>query len=264
VVIYAQENGRFVDRTLEANLDRTNGWWSAVAASDMDGDGDEDLLLGNLGLNSQLKASLREPVELYVKDFDGNGSLDQILTHYRNGVSYPFANVEELIRQIEPLRKKYTSFTDFGARRVQDIFSAAELDGVNVLAAYEFASVYAQNDGGRFVLTRLPKEAQVSPIFAISTGDFDGDGNKDALVAGNFSGVRPSRGKYDASIGLMLRGDGAGHFAAVDPSVSGIVLDGEVRELRPLVLRSGQTVILAARNNDTLSGLVARRGTSSP
>ncbi len=255
VLVYRQDAGSFTTGTVAAGLEHTNGWWNSVAAADMDGDGDQDLILGNLGLNSQLKASRKEPVQLHIKDFDGNGSLDQIMTHYRNGVSYPFQNAEEIVRQIELLRKRYNTFTEFGARRIDDIFTPAELEDVTVLNAFDFASSYAENMDGTFRLRPLPTEAQFAPVYAIAIDDYDNDGNLDAIVAGNFSGVRPDRGIYDAGRGLLLLGDGGGGFRPVEHHESGIVLRGEVRKLRWLSLSDGRRVLVAARNNASLYGL---------
>jgi hypothetical protein len=242
-----------VDRTKEAGLSGSNGWWNSVQAVDLRHNGRQDLVLGNLGLNSYLHASQKEPVRLYVNDFShsGGGNLEQILTSYRNGVSYPLAARDELLQKIPSLRGKYPSYKSFGASRIEDIFPAADIKQAQVREAYTFASAVALNNGnGTFTLRELPAEAQFAPIYASLAGDFDGDGNTDLLVGGNLFGVTPMLGRYDASYGLLLRGDGKGGFTAVDMERSNIMIDGQVRDIKSLRAANGGTLIVVARNND--------------
>jgi hypothetical protein len=254
VRVFRQEAGRFVDRTAEAGFAGTNGWWNTVEVVDVRGDGRQDLVLGNLGLNSYIRASPSEPARLYIRDFSRSGALDQILTFYKHGVSYPLAGRDELIRRIPQLRSRYVSYADFGASRIEDIFSPAELEGAEVREAYAFASALALNNGdGTFVVRPLPVEAQFAPIHAILPGDYDGDGHTDLVVGGNFHGVTPERGRYDASYGLLLRGDGTGAFEAVDMEASGLIIDGQVRDLAVLHCAEGERLIVVARNDDTLA-----------
>jgi enediyne biosynthesis protein E4 len=254
VRLFRQEGGRFRDRTAAAGLGGTNGWWNSVTAADLTGNGRLDLVLGNLGLNSYIRAAPDRPARLYVHDFFGNGTLEQILTFYKpDGVSYPLAGRDELVKLMPQLRSRYTSYADFGASRIEDIFPAADLRQAHRLEAYRFDSVVALDRGdGSYEIRPLPVQAQFAPIRAALAGDFDGDGHTDLLVAGNFFGVTPVRGRYDASYGLLLRGDGAGGFEAMDLETSGAILEGQVRELAPLLRADGGRVVVAARNNDTL------------
>src|SRR4051812_4240547 len=134
VRVFHQESGKLVDRTREAGLAGTNGWWNSVDAVDLRGNGRQDLVLGNLGLNSYLRASAKEPVRLYVGDFShtGGGNVEQILTSYRNGVSYPIAGRDELLKKIPALRAKYPTYKEFGASRIEDIIPAADLRDAQV------------------------------------------------------------------------------------------------------------------------------------
>ena len=261
VRVFHNENGKLVDRTKEAGLSGTNGWWNSVQAVDLRGNGRQDLVLGNLGLNSYLRASAKEPARLYINDFShsGGGNLEQILTFYKNGVSYPLAGRDELVKKIPSLRSKFPSYKSFGASRVEDIFPAADLKQAQVREAYTFASAVALNNGnGTFTLLPLPTEAQFAPIYASLAGDFDGDGKTDLLVGGNFYGVPPILGRYDASYGLMLRGDGKGGFTPVDMEQSNLVIDGEVRDIKSLRGAHGVQLILVARNNDKV--MILRQG----
>jgi hypothetical protein len=251
VRVFHQENGKFVDRTKEAGLSDTNGWWNSVAAVDLRGTGRQDLVLGNLGLNSYLRASRTEPARLYINDFSHTGGLEQILTFYKHGVSYPLAGRDELVNKIPSLKSKYPTYRDFGASRIEDIFPAADLKSATVREAYTFASSVALNNGnGTFTVRPLPTEAQFAPIYASLAQDFDGDGHVDLLVGGNFYGVPPVLGRYDASYGLVLRGKGDGRFEPVSMEESGVAIDGQVRRIKSLRGAKGQRLIVIARNND--------------
>jgi hypothetical protein len=253
VRVFRQEGGRFVDRTTEAGLTMTEGWWSSITTADLNGDGRQDLVLGNLGLNSYLKASPTEPARLYVNDFAHNGTLQQILTFYKHGVSYPVAGRDELVRLISPLRSRYPSYASFGASRIEDIFAAPELAQATVREARVFASSVAIDQGnGTYKLAPLPVEAQFAPVYASLARDFDGDGRIDLLVAGNEFRVPPMLGRYDASFGLMLRGSGDSAFVAVNPTRSHLAIEGQVRDIKAFRSALGGEMIAVARNNETL------------
>ncbi|HEY7684478.1 MAG TPA: VCBS repeat-containing protein, partial [Gemmatimonadales bacterium] len=265
VRVFRQENGRFVERTVDAGLAGTNGWWNRVSAADLNADGRQDLVLGNLGRNSYIRASRTEPAQLFVRDFFGNGTLEQILTFYKDGVRYPLTGRDELVRMMPQLRSRYPSYASFGASRIEDIFPEGELRQATVLEAREFSNAVALNRGnGRFDLQPLPIEAQFAPIYASLAADFDGDGHTDLLAAGNFHGVTPVQGRYDASYGLLLRGDGAGQFEAVDLESSHLLIEGQVRHMALLRRANGEHVILVARNGDRLQILRPLRYRPSP
>ena len=254
VRVFVGQDGGLVEGTAEAGLSRTEGWWNTVTAADFDGDGDEDLVLGNLGLNASLQAGPEMPVQLFLKDFDSDGRLDQVLTHVRAGVRYPVASPDDLIRQMPMLSRKYHAYAAFGAIRWEDLFTSEERAEAEVKEAFLFASSYAENDGtGVFTLRPLPIEAQFSPLQAVLlVDDYDRDGAFDLVLGGNFFDVTPRDGRYDASYGLLLRGDGDWGLAPVEPNMSGLVLKGQVRALRLMRGSGGARLLLSARNDDSL------------
>jgi len=261
VRVYRQEGrgGRFTERTNEAGMADTEGWWNHVAVADVNNDRHPDLVLGNLGLNSYVRASRAEPARLYVADFFNTGSLKQILTFHKGGTSYPVVGRDDLVRLMPPLRQRYPSYRSFGAARVEDILPLVELQRATVLQSRTFASAIALGDGGAFRLQPLPPEAQFFPVFASLARDFDGDGKVDLLLGGNFHGVTPVYGRYDAGYGLLLKGGGDGTFSAVDMATSGVAILGEVRDMKLVRCADGAVAVAVARNNDTLLLLGARR-----
>ena len=247
VKIFHHQNGSWTQDSLPG----TAGWWNSISTADLNRppDGRADLILGNLGLNSFLRASSREPVRLYL-------TTPPIVTSYRHGVSYPLAGRDELLQAVPQLRSRYPTYKSFGASRIEDIVPARTLRQVPVLRAETFASALALNRGdGTFDIRPLPVEAQFAPVYAALAGDFDGDSITDVIAAGNFYGVTPVRGRYDASYGLVLKGDGTGSVAPVDMEQSGLVIEGQVRRLALLKRANGERVVVVARNNDGLQFL---------
>lgn len=243
--------GTLTEVKTDSGLTNSQGWWNVITPGDFDNDGDTDYILGNFGLNSQLKASFDEPVELYVKDFDSNGSLDPIMCSYILGESYPVFSKDDLVGQLNGLKAKYTSYAEYSDQKITDIFTAKELSDATVLKANNFASSYMENLGNaRFKLTPLPAPIQFSPIFGSISEDFNGDGNLDVVMGGNFFGTRVKYGRYDANKGNLLLGDGKGGFQPTGNTISGLKISGEIRDIEIITTKQNNQIILFAKNNE--------------
>ena len=252
ITIFINEAGKFIDRTEQFGLNKTNGWWNTIESADLDGDGDIDFVLGNHGLNSRFRASEDKPVCMYVNDFDKNGTVEQIICTYNGDKSYPMVLRHDLMAQIPTLKKRYLKYESFKDQLITDIFTKEELSNAIRLNVYELSNSLLLNQGAKgFLLKHLPVEAQYSVTYAINIDDFDDDGNKDIILAGNLYNVKPEVGQYDAGYGTFLRGDGKGNFHVVPISKSGLVLDGEIRDLETITV-AGKKYLLAARNNDSI------------
>lgn len=255
ISVFKNNNGKFTDITGSAGLSKSNGWWNSLLGDDFDGDGDMDLIAGNLGWNSGFKPSEKEPFTLFIKDFDHNGTPDPILAYYKNGKRYPAAGKDELLQQLISFRDKFKTHSSYAGQTVEKIFGAAELKQAEVKKAYTFSSAYIENRGdGTFRLVELPIEVQFAPVLAGASGDYNGDGHKDVLLAGNFYEAAPTIGRHDASYGWLLTGNGQGNFEVADIRQSGFLVQGEARDIKILEAADGERLILVAKNNESLKG----------
>ena len=189
-------------------------------------------MVGNLGLNAQCKVSDKEPAELFYKDFDDNGSVDPILCFYIQGKSYPYVTRDELFDQISMTRNRFADYASYADATLNEIFTRDELDGAKHLTANTLKSSLFLNSGkGIFIEKQLPVEAQFSPVYTITSLDYNKDGKKDLLLCGNMNQARLRFGKYDANYGLLLQNDGAGNYKTVAQNKSGFKLKGDVRSV---------------------------------
>ncbi len=242
-----RNTGRTLEEITDAvGLGKSNGWWNRVVARDVNGDGRADLVLGNHGENSRFRCSADKPVEMWVSDFDHNGSIEQVVSCYNGDSSYPMALRHDLVNVLPYLKKKYLKYAAYERQGVKDIFTADQLKEATRLVAYELRSCVMLNDGkGVYEKKPLPMEAQLSVMYGLSVEDYDGDGKEDILMGGNFYESKPEVGIYDGSYGLLLKGDGKGNFRSIPADSSGINIRGAIRDI--IALKSGR-VIFALNN----------------
>jgi hypothetical protein len=233
IAVYAFEKGRFEEKTsVYFGKDRYRGFWNKIAVGDLNKDGKPDLIVGNQGLNTQLKASKKEPAELYFKDFDGNGSIDPILSFYIQDKRYPYITKEELGQQMPSFNAKYADYESFSNVTTDDLFSKSELKSAERLEVNTLETIcFLSNADGKFDIIKLPVQAQYAPIHAISIMDVNNDGNQDVLLFGNNSHTKLRLGKHDANYGTLLLNNGKGVFRYVNQTQSGFDILGDVRSV---------------------------------
>jgi enediyne biosynthesis protein E4 len=206
-----------------------------------------------LGLNSFFKPSQAQPLSLYVSDFDKNGSIDPIFAFTKDGREYPFALRQDIIKQINSLKKEFVFYKDYADKTVPEIFGETALEKAHKLNFYEAHSSLLINDGnGGFKLQPLPVQAQYAPVFAIEAMDINGDNLTDIILGGNLFGVKPQVGRYDALRGLVLENQGHGVFNAMSSMRSGLRIEGEVRHIGAFENRSEKTIAFVRNNNTVL------------
>jgi len=250
--LFHNEGPTLKEVTAPAGLAGTNGWWNRLLIADINGDGYPDIIAGNHGLNSRFKASAAKPITCYASDFDQNGTFEQIVCCYNGDKQYPMALRHDLVAALPFLKKKYLRYADYKGQTITDIFTPEQLDKAIRLDAYELRTCVFLSDGkGGFTKKPLPVEAQFSTTNALLAGDFDGDGLPDLLLGGNFYESKPEVGIYDASYGLLLKGNGKGDFLPVPPRRSGFLVKGQIRDFGLLKTSKGP-LLLAPLNNDTL------------
>ena len=246
--IFIRTAAGLVDRTEAYGLADFSGWWNTVTTADVDGDGDQDLIMGNHGLNSRFRASAQHPLECYVYDFDRNGTVEQIITAYNGNTSYPVALLHDLTSSLPALKKSYLKYDAYREKQIEDLFAAEDLAKAIHLRVTTLESGVFLNEGSRFAFRPLPREAQLSPTLAAYVTDLTGDEIPDVVLGGNLYEVKPEMGRYDASRGTLLVGSGDGTFTVATARESGWELDGQVRDIVPIRLPGGR-YLLVARND---------------
>ncbi|MFP5080720.1 VCBS repeat-containing protein [Pedobacter sp. JCM 36344] len=232
ITVFINENGKLQNKTNQYFDEKYSGWWNTVKVEDLNGDGRPDLVVGNLGLNSQCRVSDKEPAEMIYKDFDENGSIDPIMSFYIMGKSYPYPSRDEMLDQISMMRTRFPDYKSYSEAGLKDIFTPEELKGAKYLKANYLKTAYFEGTAnGRFKKKSLPIQAQFAPVYTITSLDYDKDGNKDLLLCGNIYQSRIRFGKYDANHGVLLKGNGKGSFTYIPEVNSGLMLKGDVRSV---------------------------------
>jgi enediyne biosynthesis protein E4 len=244
--------------TAQTGIGDKIGWWSSLTTADFDGDGDLDVVAGNLGQNHYFKCSAEHPLSIYAKDFDNNGLYDPFISCFwrdttGNKQEFFYHTRDDMVKQLILIRRKFQTFGEFGAATVPQVFSKEELNGALMLKANWMSSSYLENVGsGKFKITALPTAAQFAPITAMLPRDVDNDGKIDLVTIGNDFGMELLQGRADAFNGLIIKNLGGNQFQSIELNTSGFYVPKEGRSLATVRLASGKTVVLAAQNKAEL------------
>lgn len=252
--LYRNTGGKLVEATAQAGLDRLTGWWMGIAGGDLDGDGDMDYVVSNLGLNSRYKASPEKPAVLYFGDIDGSGVRQVIEGIHEGDKIYPLRSKWLTTYAMPFLEQEFSTYRKFGAATLDELYTPAALGKSLKLTCNTLQTGLLINDGkGKFEFRPLPPMAQLSASFGAVVNDLDGDGLVDIYLAQNLFSMQPEFGRLDGSVSLLLRGDGKGGFAAVSPSQSGLVVPGDARSVTLSDLNGdGRPDLTIGVNNDLL------------
>ncbi|HEY8783413.1 MAG TPA: VCBS repeat-containing protein [Mucilaginibacter sp.] len=232
IYIFNNKHGHLIDASKQYLGKSYSGWWNCITVGDFNNDRHPDFIVGNQGLNTQCKATEKEPAEMFYKDFDGNGAIDPILCFYIQHKSYPYVTRDELMEQISMMRTRFPDYNSYADATINDVFTPDEMRGAGHLTANTLATTCFLSDSkGKFHASPLPLQVQFAPVFAINALDFNHDGNTDLIICGNMNKAKLRLGKSDANYGILLKGNGSGTFTYVNQSESGFKLKGDVRSV---------------------------------
>lgn len=228
--IWKSLNGKLEDKTSDFIDKLCYGWWNTLQVKDINKDGKPDIVAGNHGLNCQWRASDKEPVEIYYKDFDDNGAVDPIFCYFIQGISYPYVGRDELLEHMSGMRTRFPDYNSYSNARIRDIFTSEELkDATRLFANTMTSTVWVSSSSGKYLEKPLPIQAQFAPIYAISIADYNKDGKMDLLLGGNIHYCRVKVGMNQSNQGQLFIGDGSGSFKYVPQAGCGLAIKGEVR-----------------------------------
>jgi len=248
ITVLKNTDGKLSDATADMGMSKTVGWWNELSLADLNGDGEMDLVAGNLGKNIKYRATEEEPFKIFVKDFDDNGTHDVYLGYYdSDGICYPVRGRQCSSQQMPFIKEKFPNYNTFSKATIEEVL-AERMDGATVHEATQFASVWIDMDPSGWQLHELPSAAQIAPVHGIVANDWNHDGHTDLLVAGNYYNREVETTRSDAGTGYVLLGDGSGSFTAMPSDRAGLAMINDVRDLAAISTPEGMTILVA--NND--------------
>ena len=235
---------------IKTNMNNMFGWWQTVKVADINNDGKEDLILGNIGQNFYLNPTQKEPVKLWLNDFDNNGIIDKVFSKTVDGKDVPVFLKKEFTDILPSYKKENLLHHEFAKKSIQTIFKENLIKSATVKQFNYTASCVAINKGnGNFEINELPVEVQLSSANAILCSDINNDHKIDLIIGGNTTECLPQFGRCNANYGIVLFNDGQGHFKVIEPTKTGIDITGMVKDIQ-LIHSKTIDIILFLRNND--------------
>lgn len=269
IQFFKNQKGKLVEITEQSGLNLYKGWWNSLASADLDNDGDMDYIAGNFGENLYFQCNATQPLRVYGKDLDNNGSVDPLISCYwrdslGNKAEYLYHPLQDVFKQFVGIRNKYNSFAAFGEATASDVFEDMDMSDALILPANWMKTSWIENVGGeKFKLHPLPFAAQLAPVYGILPYDVNGDNYLDLLLVGNDYGMEVQQGRADAFLGLVLLNDGQGNFTALRSEQSHFFIPNDAKGLVQLNLNNQKTLILATQNNDALKVFELTRPTNN-
>ncbi len=263
--LFRNTDGRLVDDSALAGLSGYRGWWTGISGGDFDNDGDMDFVATNMGTNTKYHASDEHPFQIFYGDFEGNGERKLVEAEYENETLFPVRGKSCSTHAMPSLATKFTTYKDFAAASLQEIYTPQCLDDAYTCSANWLSSSVLLNDGsGRFSIVPLPADAQVSPGFGTVVADLNRDGLLDVFIAQNFYSPQPETGRMDGGLGCLLTGDGRGGFASLAARRSGIVIpDDAMAVVLKDMDKNGVADLIVTTNDGSAKVLVGQEdGTS--
>jgi enediyne biosynthesis protein E4 len=228
--VFTFENGQL--KEAKTNLGNLSGWWQSMASADLDGDGDMDLVLGNIGENFYLQPDSSQPVKMWMNDYDKNGSVEKIITRTIDGRDMPVFLKRELTDQLVVIKKQNLKYEEFGKKSIQELFTPEVIKECKVKLFNYNSSCIAYNDGnGHFTIQKLPMDWQFSSVNTILATDINGDGKQDLVAGGNRFDLLPQFCRLDASFGHVLINSGDKKWKELSSQQSGLLIRGQLRDI---------------------------------
>lgn len=252
IKVLENKKGIFIDNSKSFGInEETRGIYWSITANDIDNDGDDDYIIGNLGRNNKFKASKEHPFKVFANDFDSNGTNDVVLAKYYKGDYVPMRGKECTTQQMPYVSEKFKDYHSFATSTLIDILPKETVEGAVVYEISNFESILLINEDGILKRQVLPIQAQVSPLKGAVVNDFNADGFKDILVIGNHYGVEVETTRYDGGFGAVFLGDGKNNFKFLPPTFSGLYMPKDSRSIHPIKINK-RNALLITNNNDSL------------
>lgn len=251
VTVLENTNGTFKDVSSTYGLnDASRGFWWSITAADLDGDGDDDYVLGNLGMNNKFKASKAHPFKVYANDFDKNGTNDVVLAKFYKGDYVPVRGRECTSQQMPYIKDKFKDYHSFASSKLIDILPDETVEEAVIYQIESFESIILENQNGKLIRKVLPIEVQIAPIKSSLVVDVNKDGIQDIITVGNHYGVEVETTRYDAGFGAVLLGSKNGTYSFISPQKSGFYLPKDSRNMLLQRSANGKNNVLVSNNND--------------